>query len=181
MEIIIVGKIAEVDNPRHSHEFEVKSGMLVLPKPSDVSAEEWEKAEVEAMNEVIGLYGKTWHFWQVDKNDELPLGTFFVPSHTKNRVSSVSNVVQGYPTLMGSITSGAQIDLGNALEHRNERFGVDHDAKARRREHIGSPGIHPSMYPSINEVVQAFACDPPQKAELIVLQRQIPGGRDEKH
>jgi len=59
---------------RHSHEFEVKSGMLVLPKPAAMSSEEWEKAEVEAMNEVVGLYGKTWHFWQVDKGDELPLG-----------------------------------------------------------------------------------------------------------
>lgn len=48
--------------------------MLVLPKPSGMSSEEWEKAEVEAMNEVVGLYGKTWHFWQVDKGDELPLG-----------------------------------------------------------------------------------------------------------
>ncbi len=26
------------------------------------------------MNEVIGLYGKTWHFWQVDKGAQLPLG-----------------------------------------------------------------------------------------------------------
>lgn len=61
---------------RHSHEFEVKSGMLVLPKPSAVSAEEWEAAELKAMHEVVGLYGKTWHFWQVDKGDELPLGAF---------------------------------------------------------------------------------------------------------
>ena len=59
---------------RHSHEFEVKSGMLVMPKPSNISSDEWEKAEVEAMKEVVGLYGKTWHFWQVDKDDELPLG-----------------------------------------------------------------------------------------------------------
>ncbi len=50
--------------------------MLVLPKPAAMSSEEWEKAEVEAMNEVVGLYGKTWHFWQVDKGDELPLGEY---------------------------------------------------------------------------------------------------------
>lgn len=48
--------------------------MLILPKPSGIPSEEWEKAEVEAMNEVIGLYGKTWHFWQVDKSHDLPLG-----------------------------------------------------------------------------------------------------------
>lgn len=50
--------------------------MLVLPKPAAMSSEEWEKAEVEAMDEVVGLYGKTWHFWQVDKGDELPLGEY---------------------------------------------------------------------------------------------------------
>ena len=58
----------------HSHEFEVKSGMLVLPKPVGAAAGEWEQAEVEAMKEVVGLYGKTWHFWQVDRGDALPLG-----------------------------------------------------------------------------------------------------------
>lgn len=51
--------------------------MLILPKPTGMSSEEWEKAEVEAMHEVIGLYGKTWYFWQVDKGDELPLGKLF--------------------------------------------------------------------------------------------------------
>lgn len=65
-----------ITHNRHSHEFEVKSGMLVLPKPAAMSSEQWEKAEVEAMNEVVGLYGKTWHFWQVDKGDELPLGEY---------------------------------------------------------------------------------------------------------
>lgn len=61
---------------RHSHEFEIKSGMLVLPKPENIELEEWEKAELEAMKEVVGLYGKTWHFWQPDRGDELPLGMF---------------------------------------------------------------------------------------------------------
>ena len=50
--------------------------MLVLPKPAAMPTEEWEKAEVEAMNEIAGLYGKTWHFWQVDEGDELPLGEY---------------------------------------------------------------------------------------------------------
>lgn len=59
---------------RHSHEFEVKSGMLVLPKPAGIEPDEWEKAEIAAMKEVVGLYGKTWHTWQVDRGDEVPLG-----------------------------------------------------------------------------------------------------------
>jgi hypothetical protein len=60
--------------PRHSHEFEVKSGMLVFPKPDGWDTEEWEKAELAAMKEVVGLYGKTWHFWQTDLGHEVPLG-----------------------------------------------------------------------------------------------------------
>lgn len=34
----------------------------------------WEIAETAEMKEVVGLYGKTYHFWQVDKGDALPLG-----------------------------------------------------------------------------------------------------------
>jgi hypothetical protein len=48
--------------------------MLVLPKPAGWEAVEWENAEYEAMKGVVDLYGKTWHFWQVDRGDELPLG-----------------------------------------------------------------------------------------------------------
>lgn len=70
----------------HSHEYEVKSGMLILPKPSDTSAEDWEKAELEAMKEIVGLYGKTWHFWEVDAGHEYPMGEgssrLTVPSET---------------------------------------------------------------------------------------------------
>lgn len=60
----------------HSHEFEVASGMLILPKPTDFGKDNWENAELEAMKELSGLYGKTWHFWQVDRGDELPLGMY---------------------------------------------------------------------------------------------------------
>jgi hypothetical protein len=65
--------------PRHSHEFEVKSGMLVFPKPDGWDTEEWEKAELAAMKEVVGLYGKTWHFWQTDLGHEVPLGMLNAP------------------------------------------------------------------------------------------------------
>lgn len=106
----------------HSHEFEVKSGMLVLPRPEGVDPEEWERAETEAMKEVIGLYGKTWHFWQIDRGDPVPMG---------------------YPTLMGSLTDASQIDLEKSLADRDARFGIDHNEKAKRRAGIQCPGIHP--------------------------------------
>ncbi|GAD95653.1 DUF1264 domain-containing protein [Paecilomyces variotii No. 5] len=105
----------------HSHEFEVKSGMLICPKPARADQEEWEKAELEAMKEVVGLYGKTWHFWQIDRGDDLPLG---------------------YPTLMGSLTQHSQTDLDKALEKRNKIFDVHHKNKSERRKLIPSPDIH---------------------------------------
>jgi hypothetical protein len=47
--------------------------MLIMPNPN-VPAAVWEIAEIEEMKEVIGLYGKTYHFWHVDRGDTLPLG-----------------------------------------------------------------------------------------------------------
>lgn len=107
----------------HSHDFEVKSGMLILPKPSGYSEEEWEVAELEAMKEIIHLYGKTWHFWQIDAGHEYPLG---------------------HPMLMGSATRAEQIDLDTALAKRNKIFGVDHRKKAEAREPLEPHEIHPS-------------------------------------
>lgn len=51
----------------HSHEFEVKGGFLFMPGvPSSVQRADLEK--------LCKTYGKTIHFWQVDKGDELLLG-----------------------------------------------------------------------------------------------------------
>jgi len=104
----------------HSHEFEVMSGMLILPKVGSVDGVEWEKVELEAMKGVVDLYGKTWHFWQVDKGDELPLG---------------------YPTLMGSLTHESQLDIDPVLTEGDETHGVDHKEKAKRRAGIKLSGI----------------------------------------
>lgn len=45
----------------HSHEFEVKSRMLILPAPANHIGYEdkCEKLETEAMKQLIDLYGKT--------------------------------------------------------------------------------------------------------------------------
>lgn len=106
----------------HSHEFEVKSGMLVLPTPEThrSNPDAWERLETEAMREVVGLYGKTWHTWQVDVDEDLPMGA---------------------PRLMGSLTEYGQIDLDTALQGRNERFDVHHADKSRIREGIETPGV----------------------------------------
>lgn len=119
---------AEEQKLWHSHEFEVESGMLAVVKPKDKLQDEWDELETSAMKEVVGLYGKTWHFWQVDRGDELPLG---------------------WPTLMGSITSSSQMpepQLSEALARRNKDFAVDHKQKAEMRKKAGVelPEIHPN-------------------------------------
>ncbi|KAF7346131.1 DUF1264-domain-containing protein [Mycena sanguinolenta] len=57
----------------HSHVFEVKSGMLIMPGPQILPGA-WEVAETKEMEDVILLYGKTYHLWQTDRGDALPLG-----------------------------------------------------------------------------------------------------------
>ncbi|KAL9624170.1 MAG: hypothetical protein Q9160_001692 [Pyrenula sp. 1 TL-2023] len=60
----------------HTHTFEVRSGMLVLPQPSTsaLPSAAWETAETSEMRDILPLYGKTYHFWEVDKGDPVPLG-----------------------------------------------------------------------------------------------------------
>jgi hypothetical protein len=103
----------------HSHGFEVKSGMLVMP--SKLPNAVWEKAETKEMEEVATLYGKTFHFWEVDKGDALPLGP---------------------PKLMMSLlheTPGFQ----KACKGRDERFGTDYKHKKEIRKHIPMPEVDP--------------------------------------
>ncbi|EIE23376.1 DUF1264-domain-containing protein [Coccomyxa subellipsoidea C-169] len=51
----------------HSHTYEVMSGQLYAPRVPVV-------AENEEMKKLVDTYGKTWHMWQVDRGDPLPLG-----------------------------------------------------------------------------------------------------------
>ncbi|KAK4447269.1 hypothetical protein QBC34DRAFT_382519 [Podospora aff. communis PSN243] len=108
----------------HSHVFEVKSGMLVMPQPSSlVPQAAWEKAETAEMEEVIQLYGKVYHLWQVDKGHKIPLGK---------------------PELMTSITAFDQIpDLEKVMDERDIRFGTDWRRKKEIRALLEEPEIHP--------------------------------------
>lgn len=110
----------------HSHVFEVKSGMLILPGPEGLPQGVWEAAETKEMEQVVGLYGKTYHFWQVDRGDKLPLGQ---------------------PQLMISFTEDAQLSgIQDILKDRNERFSVDCEAKKAKRSYIAKPEIHGGEY-----------------------------------
>ncbi|KAL8717230.1 MAG: hypothetical protein Q9225_005504, partial [Loekoesia sp. 1 TL-2023] len=107
----------------HSHVFEVKSGMLIMPGSDGLPTGIWEEAETKEMEDVVGLYGKTYHFWQVDRGDKLPMGE---------------------PVLMGSLTQEGQ--GGEALKkmwkERDENFGVSSLQKKEKRGYIGEPEVH---------------------------------------
>jgi len=96
----------------HSHVYEVKSGMLILPSaaPSVVV----DPAEKVAMKEVINTYGKTWHFWQVDLGHPLPLGP---------------------PQLMMAFTRDGQLDTAKVAA-RDARIGESTEKKRKEREDI---------------------------------------------
>lgn len=90
----------------HSHRYEVMSGLLLAP---GLSAE----AEAALMKELVSTYGKTWHLWQVDRGDKLPLGL---------------------PKLMMGFTADGQVDPA-LVEERNRALNVDAvEIKARRAD-----------------------------------------------
>lgn len=103
----------------HSHDYEVKSGMLILPN-SAVPEAVWQVAETQEMKELIGLYGKTFHFWQVDRGDPLPLGL---------------------PQLMMSYTRDEQVPW-DKIRDRDEKFGISSSVKKQLRSQIESFEIH---------------------------------------
>lgn len=115
----------------HTHEFEVKSGMLIMPTPSGVPNAAWEVAETAEMRDLIPIYGKTYHFWQVDRGDPVPLGT---------------------PQLMGSFTSEESVRVAvkggtvALVKERDERFGMDSRAKSVKRMDIPDVKKHPGLY-----------------------------------
>ena len=97
--------------------------MLIMPPPASVPNSVMEVAETKEMEQVIGLYGKVYHFWQVDRGDKLPMGE---------------------PKLMMSFTGPEQFkEFEGSLKDRDQRFGVDSKRKAEKRAYIEEPEVHP--------------------------------------
>ena len=93
-----------------------------MPRPSLVPTSAWELAETKEMEQVVGLYGKTYHLWQVDRGDVVPMGA---------------------PQLMGSFTGKEQIErFRDSVKDRDARYGVSTEAKAEGRQYIEEPDIH---------------------------------------
>ncbi|XP_072950598.1 oil body-associated protein 1A-like [Typha angustifolia] len=100
----------------HSHEYEVRSGVLFLPGlPGLVERRDLEK--------VCKTYGKTIHFWQVDRGDALPLGL---------------------PQVMMALTRDGQLH-DHLAKDVEKRFGVSFEAERKKREYMSGldHGIHP--------------------------------------
>ena len=108
----------------HSHVFEVKSGMLIMPQPLAIPTSAWEIAENKEMEAVIQLYGKVYHMWQTDRGDKLPFGE---------------------PQLMTSFTKEDQFDFDKEVGKRDERFVSDYKRKREVRKGLEEPEIHPGM------------------------------------
>jgi hypothetical protein len=98
----------------HSHVYEVKSGMLMAPNTPNL-------AEKEVMKMLIKTYGKTFHFWQVDRGDKLPMGV---------------------PTLMMAFTEDGQVNP-DLIRRRDELLGVNTLETRKLREDIETPNILP--------------------------------------
>jgi len=97
----------------HSHHYEVKSGVLVAPGIPEL-------AERAYFNDLVSTYGKTFHTWQIDR-DEFPYGA---------------------PQLMMGFTQDGQVDEALVAE-RDERLGVSHEERKRKRYGIPVPDIAP--------------------------------------
>lgn len=95
----------------HSHRYEVTSGSVVAPNVPEL-------AERQMMKDLVSTYGKTWHFWQVDRGDILPVGG---------------------PRLMMAFTQDGQLKP-ELVENRDKRLGISTDSLRKARSGLdGGP------------------------------------------
>lgn len=99
----------------HSHVYEVKSGALIAPRVPEI-------ADRELMKKLVNTYGKTWHTWQVDRGDQLPLGI---------------------PQLMMGFTKDGQANQA-LIDARDEGYGISSAEKRKNRADISHRPIDPA-------------------------------------
>ncbi|KAJ2959595.1 hypothetical protein NQZ79_g4897 [Umbelopsis isabellina] len=95
----------------HSHDYEVRGGSLALPMPKMMPELGVEAAERQSLIDLQKTYGKTWHTWQIDRGDALPLGP---------------------PQLMMSFTKDGQLNADMAKK-REEQEGINLEVKKKER------------------------------------------------
>jgi len=98
----------------HPHAYEVKSGQLAtIGVPGAL--------EDRMMAKLVDTYGKTWHFWQVDRGDPLPYGE---------------------PKLMSTFYKDGQL-RESLWRARDARFGLSREGLAKRRADLRHHPIDP--------------------------------------
>jgi hypothetical protein len=97
----------------HSHHYEVKSGQLIAPGIPEM-------AEHAYFEDLVSTYGKTFHTWQIDR-DDFPYGI---------------------PQLMMGFTQDGQIDEAK-LEARDRKMGVSWQRRRQNRADIPTPILVP--------------------------------------
>lgn len=95
----------------HSHHYEVKSGTLVAPGIPQL-------AEHAYFKDLVTTYGKTFHMWQIDR-DDFPYGV---------------------PQLMMGFTQDGQLDQ-RLLAERDARMGISSADRRKARADIPMPGV----------------------------------------
>jgi hypothetical protein len=95
----------------HSHHFEVKSGQLVAPGIPEM-------AEHAYFEDLVSTYGKTFHNWQIDR-DDFPYGI---------------------PQLMMGFTQDGQADEA-MLAERDRRLGISWKRRRTDRADIPTPDV----------------------------------------
>ncbi len=98
----------------HSHRYEVKSGELIAPGVPEL-------AEHAFMTDLVTTYGKTWHTWQIDRDQNFPMGI---------------------PALMMGFTQDGQLDQAK-LQDRDRRFDVSSEERRRNRGDVPLPDVAP--------------------------------------
>jgi hypothetical protein len=97
----------------HSHHYEVKSGELIAPGIPEL-------AEHAYFKDLVSTYGKTFHTWQVDR-DDFPYGI---------------------PQLMMGFTADGQLNEAMRAD-RDRHYGVSTEARRRQRADIPMPDLVP--------------------------------------
>jgi len=88
----------------HSHAYEVCGGLLTMPGVPQM-------LEDTEMQKLANTYGKTWHLWQVDRGDPVPLGE---------------------PKLMAAITKPTDVNQ-DLLKLRDQRMGINSQQLSEHR------------------------------------------------
>ncbi|CAL1704491.1 unnamed protein product [Somion occarium] len=96
----------------HSHKYEIESGLLQMQVKSAVPVSATDLAEQPAMLELQQTYGKTIHTWAYDIHPEFPIGP---------------------PNLMMAYTADGQGPPPDMLKIRDEKCGMDTEAKRKLR------------------------------------------------